>query len=63
MPLFDYECSTCKKVKEDVLQRHSAPAPTCPLDAQHGPMERRVAQTSFQLKGFGWAKTGYTGKC
>lgn len=40
----------------EVLQSHSAPAPTCPCGDQ---MVRLVAASNFSLQGSGWYKDGY----
>lgn len=60
MPIYEYECPTCEKVKE-VIQSAKSPPPKCPEDAQHGEMARKISVSSFQLKGMGWAKSGYSG--
>lgn len=57
MPLYEYECSSCKKVHE-VMQKFSDPLLTeCP--ECKGPMRKLMSMTSFALKGTGWYTTDY----
>ena len=59
MPLYEYECGKCNQSFE-VLQKFSeagqAACPTCNSEAQ-----RKLSQSSFQLKGGGWYNDGYKG--
>lgn len=60
MPIYEYECQQCgtqtevtKKISEfDRLE-------ACPK-CDNPQMERLVSQTSFSLKGYGWARDNYT---
>ena len=56
MPIFDYNCSSCKKNKE-VLQKSGDPPPTC--SACQKTMKRELSAPSFHLKGGGWYKDHY----
>lgn len=60
MPLYVFTCKVCE-AEEEVLQKYTDPAPAaCMKCGAADSMEREVARTSFQLKGDGWAKDGYT---
>ena len=56
MPLYDYACKGCDKTKE-VLQKHTDPAPDCKKCNMK--MSKQISNTSFSLKGYGWASEGY----
>ena len=63
MPMYEYRCPKCGTEKE-LLQKFDDPAPTCPKEGceQHGePMPRLISRASFELRGGGWAKDGYSG--
>ena len=68
MPIYEYRCINCQKTfearqsfKDEPLRVHAQhessrkPNGTC-----HGPVERVIPRSSFQLKGSGWAKDGYS---
>jgi putative FmdB family regulatory protein len=57
MPLYEYECKTCKTYVEK-LQGFNAKAPNCEKCEEK--MRRKISQSSFALKGGGWYKDGYT---
>src|SRR5947199_3597787 len=60
MPIYEYQCSKCKKVQE-IWQKISEAALTrCPICK--GKMERLISSTGFSLKGSGWYATDYTRK-
>jgi len=56
MPIYEYQCTECKRIVE-VLQRVDDPPPKC-----HGVMVRLISKSSFILKGTGWYKTDYKDK-
>jgi putative FmdB family regulatory protein len=60
MPIYEYECCSCRKVFE-VLQRISEkPLDHCP-DC-HGSVTKLVSMSAFHLKGGGWYADGYSNK-
>jgi putative FmdB family regulatory protein len=60
MPIYEYECCSCRKVIE-VLQRISdKPLDYCP-DC-HGSVTKLVSMSAFHLKGGGWYADGYSNK-
>lgn len=62
MPLFEYKCSACNETSE-LLQKHEEGTPSeCPLCNAEGSLERQLSLSSFQLKGGGWYKDGYSKK-
>ena len=63
MPLYDFECEECDYI-EEILTSSAGNAEivlTCP-DCEKETMKRKVGLSSFQLKGGGWYKDGYTKK-
>ncbi len=57
MPLYEYECASCKKVHE-IMQKFSDPVLTECLECK-GPMKKLMSLSSFSLKGSGWYTTDY----
>lgn len=58
MPVYEYECSTCKKTFEVNQHITDAPLSACPECGQ--PVRKLISTSSFQLKGGGWYADGYT---
>jgi len=56
MPLYEYECEKCGH-QFDQIVKFDADPPPCP--ECEGKTKKKVSQSSFQLKGGGWAKDGY----
>ena len=57
MPLYEYECATCRK-RTEKIQKFSDPEITiCPHCG--GPVERTITAPAFQFVGGGWYKDGY----
>lgn len=65
MPLYVFKCTSCGK-EQEVMQKYDAPPPVCDNDeclSKQGvtsAMIRQLGNTSFQLKGGGWYKDGYS---
>jgi putative FmdB family regulatory protein len=59
MPLYLYKCPTCAHELETITT-FTAPAPTCKQDHDEVQMVKQITATSFQLKGPGWARDGYS---
>lgn len=58
MPIYEYQCLSCKK-EHEIIQKFSDPPLTiCP--ACGGKLEKKLSLSSFQLKGGGWYKEGYS---
>lgn len=57
MPIYEYECNSCKKVIEIMQKITSDPETVCPTCG--GPLKKLVSRTSFQLKGTGWYVSDY----
>lgn len=58
MPVYEYECSKCKKVFE--VQQHIADEPVAVCPDCGGPVHKLISRSSFQLKGGGWYSDGYS---
>ena len=58
MPVYEYECSGCKKTFEVQQRMADAPLTTCPECG--GEVRKLISRSSFQLKGGGWYTDGYS---
>ena len=63
VPLYDFECEECDYVEEILTSSagNTEIVLTCP-ECEKETMKRKVGLSSFQLKGGGWYKDGYTKK-
>jgi len=60
MPIYEYECESCK-ARTEVIQSFSDPPPTqCPRCG--AALRKLFSAPSFQFKGSGWYATEYGGK-
>ena len=57
MPIYEYECSGCKKVHEVMQKITEEPLTKCPRCG--GKLRKKISNTSFVLKGTGWYATDY----
>ena len=60
MPLYEYQCPSCKKVLEVMQKFADAPLTECP--ECNGPVTKLMSLGSFALKGQGWYVTDYKRK-
>ena len=58
MPLYLYLCQSCGKEHEAIRKFSDPPLKRCP--ACGGTLKKKITATSFQLKGGGWYKDGYS---
>jgi len=63
MPIYEYQCEDCEHI-EEVLQKGTDGfyflGKGCPNCGSTGNMIRILSKSSFQLKGTGWYKDGYS---
>jgi len=59
MPIYEYQCSSCKKIIEVMQRITEEPMSHCP-DC-HGSVKKLVSMSAFHLKGGGWFADGYSG--
>ena len=57
MPIYEYECSKCKKTFEVFQKITEEPLTKCKFC--EGKVHRLISQCSFHLKGSGWYVTDY----
>jgi len=57
MPIYEYECSKCRKNFEVFQKITEEPLTKCKFC--NGKVSRLISQCSFQLKGSGWYVTDY----
>ena len=57
MPLYEYQCQSCKKQLEIMQKISDPPKKKCPECG--GKLTKLISASGFQLKGTGWYKTDY----
>jgi putative FmdB family regulatory protein len=57
MPLYEYECSQCKRHTEKIQKFSDAEITACPHCG--GPLKRVITAPAIAFKGGGWYKDGY----
>lgn len=57
MPIYEYECTRCKKHHEIMRKITEKPLTKCPDCG--GKMHKLISNTSFVLKGTGWYASDY----
>lgn len=57
MPVYEYECMSCRKRCEVIQRFDDPPIETC--EQCGGQMQKLISNTSFVLKGNGWYVTDY----
>ena len=60
MPIYEYECSQCGRIKEALQKFSDKPLTRC--EHCSGKLHKLVSHTSFHLKGTGWYVTDYANK-
>ena len=58
MPIYEYNCTKCGQHIEVIRKFSDPPLKEC--EKCGGSLSKRVSHTSFQLKGSGWYKDGYS---
>jgi putative FmdB family regulatory protein len=58
MPLYEYECTQCKRHTEKIQKFSDPEITTCPHCG--GPLERVVSAPAIAFKGGGWFADGYS---
>jgi putative FmdB family regulatory protein len=57
MPIYEYECTKCEVVREELQKMSDAPLSICPDCG--GPVSKVFSKSSFALKGTGFYSTDY----
>lgn len=62
MPIYEYKCPACGCQFDELrkVDRRDEPA-ICPQETCAHEAVKQVSRSSFELKGGGWAKDGYSG--
>ena len=61
MPLYEYECESCKNRFEKIMKYSDPPIDTCPK-CGNGPVRKLFSSPAIQFKGSGWYITDYAKK-
>lgn len=61
MPIYEYECSKCNKIFEELQSFSDKDITKCP-HCKGGKVKKLISLSSFQLKGDGWYSTDYARK-
>ncbi|MDP7111302.1 MAG: zinc ribbon domain-containing protein [Myxococcota bacterium] len=59
MPIYEYRCDDCGSTFDVMARITEAPPENCE-SCNGGPIHKLISQTSFVLKGSGWASDGYS---
>jgi len=59
VPIYIYKCTSCEEVEEKIQKVSDPPLTKCECG---GKLEKQMGLPSFQLKGDGWYRDGYTKK-
>ena len=57
MPLYEYQCEVCSNIEESI-QKINVEEIECPIC--NNTAKRIISLSSFELKGGGWYKDGYS---
>ncbi len=60
MPIYEYQCTKCRKIEEAFQKISDAPLTTCKHCS--GKLQKLISQSTFHLKGSGWYATDYARK-
>ena len=60
MPIYEYECTKCGKIEEEIQKFSDKPMTKCKHCS--GKLHKLISQNSFHLKGTGWYVTDYANK-
>ena len=58
MPIYEYECLTCKLRFEKIQKMSDMPIKICP-ECNSDAVKKLISATSFRLKGKGWYETDF----
>ncbi len=61
MPLYEYECESCKNRFEKIVKYSDPPIDTCPKCGK-GPVRKLFSSPAIKFKGSGWYITDYAKK-
>lgn len=60
MPIYSYECQTCKQLVEKLETYSAESVRDCDICGSIKSSRRIISKSSFVLSGPGWAKQSYT---
>jgi putative FmdB family regulatory protein len=58
MPIYEYQCETCRHELEALQKISEAPLTRCPECGQEA-LRKRISAAAFRLKGSGWYETDF----
>jgi putative FmdB family regulatory protein len=58
MPVYEFECQSCKEITEIWQGISEEPLAACP--GCNGPVKKIISASTFALKGGGWYADGYS---
>lgn len=58
MPIYEYECNSCKLIFEQIQKISDPPITNCP-DCHKNSVKKLISATQFRLKGSGWYETDF----
>lgn len=61
MPIYEYQCESCKEKTTKLQKISDDPLVTCPK-CKKDTLKKIISATSFKLKGTGWYETDFKDK-
>jgi putative FmdB family regulatory protein len=58
MPIYEYQCQSCKHELEKLQKLSDAPLSVCP-QCSEPQLKRKISAAGFRLKGAGWYETDF----
>ena len=58
MPIYEYQCGSCKHIFDELQKISDDPLKDCP-ECKEGQLKKLVSAPKFRLKGAGWYETDF----
>lgn len=58
MPIYEYQCGSCKHIFDELQKISDAPLKDCP-ECKEGQLKKLISAPKFRLKGAGWYETDF----
>ena len=58
MPIYEYQCGSCKHIFDELQKISDDPLKDCP-ECKEGQLKKLISAPKFRLKGAGWYETDF----